>query len=397
MRINIETQSACVAKEFIRGIPNYTIQLARALKKRNMNEYSLSFFDFGKERGNRNRILSHFSDLYSENEIFECNSLDFRNVMRGIGEHKPELYNRKKYSEYIGFHPDLYHLPESSWVPENIDAPVVVTLHDIMPVIPRFEHLFKDKFLYEFRASLEYILNREYELIADSENTRQDVLNIFDYANPERIHVIPIGYSEDIFFPDFNLELIKSFNINSPYILYLGALDARKGLLDILTAYEQISVKYRDVKLVLAGHLEPDHASQLKPLIDKGTEQRNIILTGYVSEKQKRVLMSNAEMFLFPSEYEGFGLPVLEAMACGTPVITSNVSSLPEVGGDAVLYVTPKQPELLAETIIKLLDSEETRKIYRQKGLERCKKFSWDKTAELTEDIYIKAYENQAH
>jgi len=103
-------------------------------------------------------------------------------------------------------------------------------------------------------------------------------------------------------------------------------------------------------------------------------------------------LLSDAAAFLFPSEYEGFGLPVLEAMACGSPVITTNVSSLPEVGGDAAIYVSPKNPEQLAVEIVRLLNSESLRNEYIQKGFEQVKKFSWKKTAQMTEEVYEIAY-----
>lgn len=114
------------------------------------------------------------------------------------------------------------------------------------------------------------------------------------------------------------------------------------------------------------------------------------ILTGHVSEIDKRDLMANADIFLFPSLYEGFGLPILEAMASGTPVITTNVSSMPEVGGDAALYIEPGNVEQLVEYIDFLLMNKVQCENLILKGLERCKEFSWDRTAELTEMIYEK-------
>ena len=111
-------------------------------------------------------------------------------------------------------------------------------------------------------------------------------------------------------------------------------------------------------------------------------------MTGYVSEQQKRVLLSCAEIFVFPSEYEGYGLPILEAMSCGTPVITCDVSSIPEVGGNAVLYVSPHNYEALAERIIYALENCNIRHEMREKGLIRCQQFTWDKTAKDTESIY---------
>ena len=127
--------------------------------------------------------------------------------------------------------------------------------------------------------------------------------------------------------------------------------------------------------------------------IKNHTYTKDIILTGYVSEAQKRVLLSAAELFLFPSEYEGFGFPVLEAMACGTPVITTDATSLPEVGGDAAQYISVGDNEQLADTVMKLLGDRQKMAELRQKGFERCDLFSWEKTALENEKIYKMAME----
>ena len=144
---------------------------------------------------------------------------------------------------------------------------------------------------------------------------------------------------------------------------------------------------------MLAGTGEEWAKKTLYPLIEKSQYRSDIILTGYVSEEQKRCLLSTAEIFLFPSEYEGFGIPILEAMACGTPVITGNTSSMPEVGGEAALYVTPHEPDDLIKSIKDLLDDKEKRESLKNSGLNWCKNFTWDKTASMTEEVYRIAYE----
>lgn len=386
MKVNVGVQCLCVKPELIRGIPNYTIQLLNALKHRGRNDYSVSFFDYYKERGNREYVLSNLSTILADEDIFECNTVSFRNIMQGIRMKDKSVYESKSYGEFFGIEPDLYHLPESAWIPQNFEAPVVVTVHDLISLLPQFSRYFQESYRQEFYSSMKYAIDNKYELIAISENTKKDILSLFD-GDEDRIHVIPNGYSNELFYPDNNLEVIEDLGITQPYILYLGALDARKGIREIVNAFETIGNKY-DVKLVLTGNIEALHKDNLKDVLEKASRNENIIFTGYVSDIQKRILMSCAELFLFPSEYEGFGLPVIEAMACGTPVITTNVSSIPEAGGDAAIYVEPGNAEMLASEIKHILDDSELRIELSRKGLEHCKSFSWDNTASMVEKVY---------
>ena len=173
-------------------------------------------------------------------------------------------------------------------------------------------------------------------------------------------------------------------------MLYLAAIDPRKGVEEILVAYESIKKKYNDeILLVMAGAPWIVYEERYKDLVNQTPDE--VIWTGFVSEREKRVLMSSAELYLFPSEYEGFGLPVIEAMACGCPVITSDCTSLPEVGGDAALYVKNINAEEIAEKMEILLEDEALRKQCIKKGLYRTDEFTWDRTARLTEEAYERA------
>ena len=393
MKINIEGQYICVEKKFLRGIPNYIINLLKALCKRNNNSYSVSFFDKDKERNNRYYIESALGDLLNNNSIFECNELDFREIMRALRTGDASSYNKKKYGEYFGINADVYHFPSSLCVPQNVHAPMVVTVHDMIPVLPNSKHELNDNIIEEFKGSMNYIKNNNVICICDSCSTKNDLQYYFDIKT-ENVFVVPLGFFQNKLRFDNNKNAIKELGINKPYLLYLGALDPRKGVEDIITSYETIR-KIFDIQLVLAGTGEKWAESELKPKINRSQYKNDIILTGYVTEQQKCILLSLAEMFVFPSEYEGFGLPVLEAMSCGTPVITTNVSSIPEVGGDAVLYIEPHNCEQLSMNMMKLLDDEKLRKKQIEKGIAQCKKFSWDKTAELTEKIYNIAHQRR--
>ena len=238
--------------------------------------------------------------------------------------------------------------------------------------------------------SIDYIKeNAAITIISDSYSTKNDLVDQLGFDG-NRIHVVPLAVDDKNLFYDPDISTLKSMGIEGEFILYLGALDPRKGIIDIITAFAQIKSRYADLKLVLAGGTEKIFEEQLQKALSESEYRNDIILTGYVSEKQKRVLLSYAEICLFPSEYEGFGIPVLEAMKCKTPVITTKVSSLPEVGGDAVVYITPNQPEELSEAVCDLLGDTEKRVLLSKMGLKQCENFSWDKTAAMTEEVYQK-------
>ena len=391
-RVNIEKQWICVPPHAIRGIPSYIINIINSLVLRNNNHYSISFFDQNKERNNRQYMVDYLGeDALLKLDVLECNSESYRTVLNANISANSSLYDKIPYSGYIGGCADVYHFPASHTIPFNVDGRIVVTVHDILPLMPSFSTFWGDVTRGAFEASMRYMEKREdIILIADSQSTKNDVVHN-SRISPERIHVVPLAYDKGIHYPEQNIGLLSAMGINTPYLLYLGALDFRKGVVDIIDAFEILKPRFKEIKLVLAGELK----TEVKPIHDRLVNccyNDDIILPGFVNDNQKRALLSSASVFLFPSEYEGFGLPVLEAMACGSPVITTDVSSLPEVGGDAVVYISPKNPEQLAFEIERLLGSETLRDEYIQKGFKKSAMFSWDKTAQMTEEVYEIAY-----
>ena len=386
MHVNIETQYLCVDQKYIRGIPYYIICLLKELYQNNNNRYTVSFCDRNRERNNRAYIENTVGKFMRSEDILESNDLDYRWISSALRSGDTSTYDHKCYGDYFGIKADVYHFPSSLCIPQNVHAPTVVTVHDMIPVIPTLKHELKGSVVEEFRASQEYIRASGAICICPSVATKNDLQEYFDVAD-ENIFVVPQGFSSKTLWIDKNENILRELNISEPFILYLGALDPRKGGGDILNAYDIICKKH-DIQLVLAGSGEKWAEEVLYPAIDKSEYKKNIILPGYVTEEQKRVLLSSASIFLFPSEYEGFGIPILEAMTCGTPVITTNVSSIPEVGGDGALYVTPHQPEELAQAVDTLLGDDSLMESLRQKSLERSKRFTWKNTAEMTENVY---------
>ena len=394
MKVDIDVQFLCT--ENLRGIPYYIINVANSLVQRNQNAYSLSFFDLNHERGNRAYIEKYLNEYTLKNVLLlECDRLSFSEVIESNVSGDASSYNAFSYDAYMNSDADVFHFTQSVNIPFNIDKPTVVTVHDLLPILPHTTKYYKDYIVQSFSNCMNYIKeNDKITIIAVSESTKNDMIKHVE-IDGDRIHVVPEAYNPKIHYVDKNPDVLIKFGIDSPYILYLGAIDSRKGIFDILKAYESVKEGFRNVKLVLAGGVNTAEETSILDKVKELDARADIVFTGFVSDDEKRALLSSAEVFLFPSEYEGFGLPVLEAMACGAPVITTNVSSLPEVGGDAVMYVTPNQPGELASAIAMMISSENVRKDYITRGVERCKKFSWDKTAEMTEEVYKIAYDRR--
>ena len=227
------------------------------------------------------------------------------------------------------------------------------------------------------RASIKNSCRWAKKIIAVSKNTKRDLVRLYDVPE-EKIEVIYEGVNQNFQFSIFNFQSIYNDKIlnHKPYLLFVGRLEKRKNVEGIIEAYKILKEKY-DIphKLILAG--KPGFGyPNYKLLI---TNYKNdIILPGFVTEDEKWELMKNADIFLFPSFYEGFGLPILEAQALGVPVVTSNISSLPEVGGEAVAYCNPEEPASIADSVYELISNKEFRDGIIEKGYENVKKFSWE-------------------
>ena len=388
MKVNMDVQLLAVPREKFRGLSMYIYGLSNALIKRSMNEYSFSFFDYNKERNNRQKICDYMG---TDIELCECNSLSYLSILEANRTNSLEIYNSYSYCDFVGSKADVYHFPYSRYIPMNINAPTVVTVHDIILLIEEFNYCYSENHILEFKNTIDFIKKRKDIYIAvDSICTKTDLINYSD-IDPDRIFHTPLGfYSQKVTQNQINNVLLK-YGIGSPYILYIGALDPRKGIDILISAFDKI--KEKSVKLVIAGSTASTPFFDVSDKLNLCSRKNDIIFTGYVSEIEKNCLLSGAEIFIFPSLYEGFGLPILEAMAAGTPVITTNTSSMPEVGGEAALYIEKGNIEQLVYYIDLLLESDTERKNMIDMGLEQCKKFNWENTAIETEKIYEKCRE----
>ncbi len=202
------------------------------------------------------------------------------------------------------------------------------------------------------------------------------------YQTPEeKIRVVGEGYIANLQPTTYNLQPI-------PYILFIGRIEERKNVARIIEAFEMLKEKYqRNEQLILVG--KPGYGYEAIKIKMQNSKWKNEIQEkGYVTEEEKQILLQNASVFVFPSLYEGFGLPVLEAQALGVPVVTSSTSSLPEVGGEGALYVDPLSALSIAEGLQKALTlDEEEKAVLHEKMQENLKRFSWEKCTQEIANI----------
>lgn len=257
----------------------------------------------------------------------------------------------------------------------------VITVHDLSTL--DHPEWFDWKYALWHRLIVPILLRRVRRIIAISAFTKRRILSHGDIPS-ERITVVYNGVDQR-FRPCAEKEVMhvrEALGIGEgPYVLSLSALHPRKNMARLLQAWELAAEQIPEVHFVLAGGAGRENVFGQFSL---GAVPARVHLTGYVEDQHLPALYSGAEAFIYPSLYEGFGLPVLEAMACGTPVITSDVTSLPEVAGDAALLLNPFDVEAMAEEIVRVMEDDALRRQLRKKGLERARRFTWERTAEET-------------
>jgi glycosyltransferase involved in cell wall biosynthesis len=283
---------------------------------------------------------------------------------------------------------DVYQISEICQQPTKAKA--VSFIHDLTTLLFPEYHLFKNKILYHHR--FKGIKKYADAVMTNSEHTKNDIIEHLG-IEADRIFVTPFGVHERFRkIDDENKihEVLRKYKIEYPYICYLGTIEPRKNLENLLHAFHKLKQQEKiPHKLLLIGKEGWFYEDIFKKINELHLE-KDVIKTGFVNDDDIPYLLNGADVFVYPSFYEGFGLPVLEAMACGTPVVTSRTSSLPEVGGDAVKYINPNRSDDIADKIFKFIKSEEERNEFARRGMDRAKKFTWEKCAKETLKVYEK-------
>jgi glycosyltransferase involved in cell wall biosynthesis len=291
-------------------------------------------------------------------------------------------------------HPvDVLHVQYTA--PPLSPCPVVATIHDLA-----FEHLpetFNRRSWMQLRLTVRGTARRAAQIITVSEYSKQDISETYGIA-PERILVTPLAASSR-FGPVTNetelKKVRKTYGIERDYILSLCSIHPRKNLVRLIEAYSLLRQSRPEVKLpqlVLAGKRGWLDSETFKAAEQNGRGS-DILFTGYIADQDLPALYSGATSFVYPSYFEGFGLPILEAMQCGAPVIAGNRTSIPELVAEAGLLFNPFDTKALVEALKQVLDDADYRAVLRAKGLKRSGEFVWKTTAEVTLKAYEQAFE----
>lgn len=279
---------------------------------------------------------------------------------------------------------DVYHAMNYV-LPPTAKAKRILSIHDLCFL--RHPEWASPKIVGPFQRTIRKHAHEADKVIACSESTRREIIELLELPD-DRIRVI--CDAADTMFQPIEPEVARKqvadlLNITFPYMLFVGTREPRKNLGNLLEAFSKADIPHH---LIIAGG-SGWNSNDLQEQVTRLNLADKVHFTGYIHDRALfPALYSAATAFVFPSWYEGFGLPVLEAMACGCPVIASNATSMPEVGGDAALYVTPQDADAWASTLEKVCGDDALRESMGQKGIEQAKRFSWQQCAEETLNCY---------
>ncbi len=281
----------------------------------------------------------------------------------------------------------LFHAPHYV-LPPLIRCRSVVTIHDCIHLM--FPQYLPNRFAFDYaRTSIRGAAKRATRVLTVSESSKRDILKYVD-TQPEKIDVIYNAYDERFAIDPAEEDVVRvreRFQLQDEFVLYAGNVKPHKNLERLIDAFQIVRKRGLDhLKLVMIGDDISKYTS-LRRAVHRHQLHKYVRFLGYLPEETLAVMYRLAGVFVFPSLYEGFGLPPLEAMASGTPVVTSNVSSLPEVAGDAAVLVDPYDPNAIADGIYRVLTDEQLRKDLRHRGVARAGMFSWEQSVRRVRKI----------
>lgn len=290
---------------------------------------------------------------------------------------------------------DIYHSPSPESISVNGGAKIIVTVHDL--IFKTFPQGHTQKTVDDTEKQFENIRERATRIICCSNNTIKDLQKYFNVPR-EKIELIYQGVDKGAFYkigPEEEAlaqRMIWNKGVRGPYILTVGTIEPRKNLENLLYAFDKLRTRKEFTgKLVVIG-MRGWLTDGIEGLIKKLELKNDVIFLGYVTDQELLYFYNKAEAFVFPSFYEGFGFPIVEAFCCGTPVVTSNVSSCPEVAQDAALLVDPYNPKDIAAAVTNIVSNPRLKKTLVEKGLKRAEDFSFKKTAQKTLNVYKEVY-----
>lgn len=370
MKIGIDIRTLMDAQ--YSGVSEHTFNLiSEILKLDNYNEYRLFYNSFG--------AFSKIPEFTGKN----VETVKYNYPNKVLNYLLFNFFNYPKIDKELGV--DLFFMPHINFIGLSKAGKSLITIHDLS-FLRNPEFFSWRKNFWHKMVDVKKLIRQFDRIVAVSENTKQDVMEICG-IDENKIKVIYPGLGAEFLniaiTEDKSKDIKIKYSLPDKFILYLGTVEPRKNVDGIIRAYGEmrnINKELDDIKLVIAGGRGWKYDKIYREW--KSSEFRgDIKFLGYVDRKDKTYLYNLASVFVYPSFYEGFGFPPLEAMASGIPVITSYAASLPEVAGGAVLMVNPYNINNIAKAIAEILTDENLRNKLVEKGLERAKKFSWEKTA----------------
>jgi len=370
-----------------RGVSRYTSNLVSQLAQRKDVDLMLYGSSFRQLE-----VLITFAKQVNEERVFARND-----IPTFFQKYPPTLidwlWNRLNMNKIQILMPGITVFHSWDWQqPPDKDLPLVSTIHDL--AILKFPETAHPKILKHHTQAWKILKERNAEIIAVSQTTKKDCIELLGFS-PDNIHVIYEALPKEVMHIAEHIEedvyekMKKKLKLDKPYLLFVGTREPRKNLLRLIEAWQAMK---SEVELLVVGEEGWDESVKLSKM---GKQPR---FMGRVSDRELAVLYSEAEVFVFPSLYEGFGLPILEAFYHGVPVVTSNVSALPEVAGNAAELVNPLSVDSIQQGIEKVLnENREDQQKRMQRMIIRLQLFSWRKAADETMKIYRKAAEKVNH
>lgn len=375
MKVALELQPCLKNKS---GIGVYTYELSKRLQVYENLELVGNVFNFM----NRNDLTLDLQELDFKKNY--CRVFPY-GIYRRIWHSIPISYNTL-FKEKV----DIAHF-FNFIVPPKIEGKIVNTIHDL--TFKFYPDTMDERNLKRIRQDIDYSIERSDIITTVSECSKWDIVKELKVP-PEYVKVISPGVDYASYSRVCSSEekrLVKEkYKLPQCYVLYMGTLEPRKNILGLVEAFAMLKNEegLEDIKLVLAGKKGWLYESIFKRINELNLEDE-VIFTGYVDEKDKVVIYQLAKCFVFPSLYEGFGIPILEAMAASVPVITANVSSLPEVAGEAALLTSPTDNVKMAECIFKVLTDKMLSENLIARGLKQVQKYTWDESADKLYRLYM--------
>ncbi|MDH2335629.1 glycosyltransferase family 4 protein [Clostridium perfringens] len=368
MKICIDGRAATLYRGT--GIGNYTYEIINNLHQIDfLNEYNILTPEASSLKLPKKNNFNYLS----------ASTNDKKNFWEFINTQNPK-------ENIIG---DIYHIPQNGiGFSKPRDIKTVITLHDIIPM--KMPDTVSETFLKIFNENIQNILDNSDGIITVSNFSKEDISKTFSYPK-EKIFVTHLA-AEEIYTPlnkfHSSQYLKKHYGIDRDFLLYVGGFSPRKNILGLIEAFNLVKNSYkRDLKLVIIGTKGPSYEIYRKK-VDELNLSSSVIFTGFIPIDDMPIFYSASKALVYPSFYEGFGLPPIECMACGTPVIASNLTSMPEVCQDAALLVDPYDVDEIKENILTLLNNHKFYSLMIYKGLSHSSKFNWKKTAYNTLEVY---------